>query len=302
MLEMTVWDVNHGSAVWVRFPNGRNMVVDLGADGGTDDLFSPLGTMKAVHGVQAIDDVVITHGHADHLDDIFRLHALYYPQVLYTPRHLTDEEIRAGNRTGDMSLVNRYLQVRQQYTGAVSAMNNVTTPAAIGFASCQFFIPTTCSKQNLNNHSMVVVMSYLGMKIVIPGDNEAPSWNELMTNFAFRMAVANTTILVAPHHGREAGFCSDLLDLISPRLVIISDGDACDTSATARYSEKASGCFVGNGIGKTDTRKCLTTRKDGHVTVRFGMNNNVPSFWVRTSRPVVPNPAFEGLRSVLGRA
>jgi beta-lactamase superfamily II metal-dependent hydrolase len=301
MLEMTVWDVNHGSAVWVRLPNGRNMVVDLGADGSDGDLFSPLRTMKAAYGVQAIDYAVITHGHADHLDDIFRLHELYYPRILHTPRHLTDDEVRAGNRAGDMKLVDRYLQVRRLYVGALGPGDDATVPANVGFATCRFFTATTCSKQNLNNHSMVVVISYFGMKIVIPGDNEAPSWNELMADRNFRAAVVDTTILIAPHHGRKAGFCSELLELMNPRLVIVSDGDACETSATGLYSGKASGCYVRNGSGQTDTRKCLTTRKDGHVTVSLGMSNNVPTFWVRTSKPFLPAASFDGLRGILGR-
>jgi beta-lactamase superfamily II metal-dependent hydrolase len=295
MLEIKVWDVSHGSAVWVKFPNGRNMVIDLGADGSGELGFSPLRTMKNDHNVQQVDYAVITHGHADHLDDIFRLHQLYYPQILWTPRHLTDDEIRAGNRAGDITLVDQYLLVRQSYTGAVTPNLDATIAANTGQAYCQFFIPVGCSRQNLNNHSLVVVISYCGMKIVIPGDNETPSWNELMKNFMFTTAVQNTTILIAPHHGREAGYSAELLDLMKPSFVVISDGDACDTSATSRYSAKTTGCRVANRLGTVETRKCVTTRSDGHITLKLGLNNTVPSFWVTTSKPLpplVPPPSF----------
>jgi competence protein ComEC len=132
------------------------------------------------------------------------------------------------------------------------------------------------------------------MTVVIPGDNEAPSWNELMENPLFRLAVRNTTVLIASHHGREAGFCAELLDLMNLSLVVISDGDACDTSATGRYSAKARGCRVANRLGLVDTRKCLTTRKDGHITIKFGLNGPVPTFWVNTSKPW-PTPALQPL-------
>jgi len=98
--------------------------------------------MKNVYGVQQVDYAVITHGHADHLDDIFRLHQLYHPQVLWTPRHLTDEEIRAGNQAGDMKLVDQYLLVRQIYTGAISPSLDATIAANTGQAYCQFFTPS----------------------------------------------------------------------------------------------------------------------------------------------------------------
>lgn len=296
MLEIKVWDVNHGSATWVKFPNGRNMVVDLGADGsGEIGLFSPLRTMKNVYNVQQVDYAAITHGHADHLDDIFRLHQLYYPQVLWTPRHLTDDEIRAGNRAGDMKLVDQYLLVRQSYTGAVAPNLDATNTSNLGGAQVQAFIPVGCAKTNLNNHSLVLVISYCRMKVVIPGDNESPSWNELMMNLVFTMAVRGTTILIAPHHGREKGFCAELLDLMKPSLVVVSDGDACDTSATSRYSAKATGCNVANGLGAVETRKCVTTRKDGHVTLKLGMNGSVPTYWVNTSKPLpslIPPPSL----------
>jgi len=218
---------------------------------------------------------------------------------LFTPRHVTDDEIRAGNRDGDMKLVERYLVVRQAYTGPVPLNLDAAVGANTGEASFQVFIPSLCSKQNLNNHSLVVVLTYQGMKILIPGDNEAASWNELMRNFSFNLAVQNTTVLIAPHHGREAGFCAELLDLMKPRLVVVSDGVACDTSATGRYSQKASGCLVRNGTGMIDTRKCLTTRQDGHVTLKFGLNNNEPTFWINTSKPIMSPPPLPIFRNAL---
>jgi beta-lactamase superfamily II metal-dependent hydrolase len=293
-LEIKVWDINHGSATWVKFPNGRNMVVDLGADGGEIG-FSPLRTMKNIHNVQKVDDAVITHGHADHLKDIFQLHQLFYPQTVWTPRHLTDDEIRAGNRAGDMRLVDQYLSVRRAYTLPLAPNQDTTNTANTGLAYCQFFTSVGCSRNELNNHSLVLVISYCGMKIVIPGDNEAPSWNELMRNLVFSMAVQNTTILIAPHHGREAGFCAELLDLMKPQLVVVSDGDACDTNATSRYSAKAAGCKVVNGLGTVDRRKCITTRTDDHVTLKLGMDGVTPSYWVGTSKPLrslIPPPSF----------
>jgi beta-lactamase superfamily II metal-dependent hydrolase len=300
MLEIKVWDVSHGSAAWVKFPNGVNMVVDLGADGSGDLAFSPLRTMRSVHDVQQVDYAAISHGHADHLDDIFKLHHLFHPRVLITPRHLTDQEIRADNQSGDMKLVDRYLLLRQSYSSPITPDVDATVPTNIGGASFKFFAPSMCSRQSLNNHSLVVVISYCDMIVVIPGDNEAPSWKELMKNPAFLTAVRNTTILIAPHHGREAGFCAELLDLMKPQLVVVSDGGASDTSATGRYSAKAAGCRVVNGLGTIDTRKCLTTRTDGHITLKLGMQGLTPTYWVSTSKPLpslIPPPFMNFGRS-----
>ena len=93
-----------------------------------------------------------------------------------------------------------------------------------GERSIATFSPLRSPKTNLNNHSIVTVIEYQGVKILSPGDNEPPSWEELLADVAFREAIRNTHVLVAPHHGRESGFHPGLFDHISPLLTIISDG------------------------------------------------------------------------------
>lgn len=88
---------------------------------------------------------------------------------------------------------------------------------------------------NLNNHSAVTVITCADLKLLIPGDNEPPSWNELLAKPDFVEAIGDTDILLAPHHGRESGFSPALFDHTQPRLTVISDGRFGDTSATARY-------------------------------------------------------------------
>jgi beta-lactamase superfamily II metal-dependent hydrolase len=93
MLEITVWDVQHGSAAHIKTPNNRHVVVDLG-DG---ENFSPLRTLSGL-GIQQIDAVVITHPHRDHMDDILNFRLLA-PRVLWTPRQLSEIDIRRGSHT-----------------------------------------------------------------------------------------------------------------------------------------------------------------------------------------------------------
>ena len=272
MLEITVWDVQHGSAVYIKTPNNRHIVVDLG----DDDNFSPLKTLYS-RGVRQLDVAVITHPHRDHLDDIFNLQ-LVPAQTIHTPWHLSEAAVLKGNRAGDMPVVQQYLRLRKGCTFPSSASNNMAVPANFGGVGFQVFGPQSCDDANINNHSLVVVASYAGLKVVIPGDNEAPSWKELLNGLAFQAAVRGADVLLAPHHGREAGYCSELFDAMGkPRLVVISDGRFCDTSATDRYSKQAIGWTVYDSTGGSKTRKCVTTRSDGHITIKIGWNANDPS-------------------------
>jgi competence protein ComEC len=60
--------------------------------------------------------------------------------------------------------------------------------------------------------SLVVVVSYADLKMVIAGDNESPSWKELLNDPTFVTAIKGANVLLASHHGRDAGYSADLFE------------------------------------------------------------------------------------------
>jgi competence protein ComEC len=195
------------------------------------------------------------------------------PKALWTPWHLSDAAIHKGNRTEDLDVVQHYLAIRQGCTFPIPAENELTAPSNFGGVAFQVFAPRFCDEGNLNNHSLVVVASYAGLKVVLPGDNEACSWKELLRDSSFVAAVKGADVLLAPHHGRDAGYCAELFEAMGkPRLIVISDGRFGDTSATSRYSQQSVGWTVFDSSGAQDSRKCVTTRCDGHITIKIGWN------------------------------
>ncbi len=264
-LEITIWDVNHGSAVHISTPNGRHIVVDLGD---AED-FSPLKELKA-RGIPYLDAVFVTHPHRDHLDDIFNFRLLS-PQVFYRPRHLSVDQITVGNRPQDLPVIRKYLEIDNNFNAPIPQGQNLAAPANFGGVTFQCFSPRLSPTSNLNNHSLVVVVEYAGLKMILPGDNEATSWNELLASPQFVAAVRGADVFLASHHGREAGYSSELFEAMGkPKLIVISDGRFGETSATGRYSNQATGWTVFDSSGTCDTRKCVTTRSDGHITIKLG--------------------------------
>lgn len=267
--DLVVWDVQHGSAAYVRTPGGMHIAIDLGVGsyGENDAVFSPLLYLKNELSVQSLDGVILTHPHTDHLDDIRNL-ARLAPRALRRSRHLTEAEVRNGNPKGDQEVVERYLAISSQYTTTMLDQDSPFTAANNGGVDFAPFFPTRCSRSNLNNHSLVHLVSYQGVKVLVPGDNEAPSWDELLRDREFVEAIRGTDVLLAPHHGRDSGFCKELFAYIKPRLTIISDGRFCDTSATDRYCAVTRGCKVHSRSRGIEDRKCVTTRRDGYIHVR----------------------------------
>ena len=257
------WNVEHGSAAFIGTPNNRSIAIDLGAGD-----FSPLQHIRG-SGLTQLDEVIITHPHLDHIDDILNFDILN-PRLLVRPSHLTEDEIWAGNQNASNEVRNKfakYCEINNKFTGQLEPGANPEILANNGGVTIERFHPKQCPTTNFNNHSIVTIISYGSVKILSPGDNEACSWEELLKMPSFKDAIVGTNILVAAHHGRESGFYKDLFEYFTPLVTIVSDGRAQDTNASSRYSAVSKGWDVKKRSGGREKRYCLTTRNDGHIEI-----------------------------------
>src|SRR5690606_4358861 len=245
-VKIIFWDVQAGHATYIKSPNGKHIVIDLGI-GSFDDNnqgFSPLMYLKNKMGVNQLDYVIITHPHLDHIEDIINFDELN-PKILLRPKHITNEEVMQEEkaiktiRNRDKPIFEKYCEINDRYSSPVEDTNasNPKIPANYGGLKIKTFQPTDCNKNNFNNHSIITVLEFEGLKIVIPGDNEKCSFEELLLNDAFKETIKDADILLAPHHGRESGYNNEFMNLVNPRLTVVSDGRFCDTSATSRHSQ-----------------------------------------------------------------
>jgi beta-lactamase superfamily II metal-dependent hydrolase len=272
------WDVQHGHSTYIKTPNNRHIVVDLGTGdySGNDLEFSPLRHLKYTYKVNQLDYVIITHPHLDHIDDILNFDLLS-PKVLNRPKQITNREVMEGVREKDKAKFAKYCEINDRYKTPIDpyGSDHPSNPDNWGGLKIASFTPKNCNNNNFNNHSIIVVIEYADIKIVIPGDNEKCSFEELMAEESFKIAVKNADILLAPHHGRESGYYADFVGLVNPRLTVISDGRFCETSATSRYSAKSRGWSVyKKSNGTSSQRKCLTTNSDGEILVKFGFSSD----------------------------
>ena len=268
-LRFITWDVEHGSAAYIRTPNSKHIAIDLGARRQGDPSFKPLGHLWHQWGIRELDIVVITHPHLDHIEDMLNFDP-FSPKLLIRPNHLTENEVWGENRNAapeTKSIIQKYIEVDKRYSQHSNPATSPAQPNNNGGVGFDFFYPTKCPRANVNNHSVVTVMTYAGVKFLLPGDNEPPSWEELLKMPNFVQAIRGTHVLVAPHHGRESGFHRPLFQHISPLLTLISDGRVVDTSATNRYTGVSSGWDVNRRSGGKQRRYCVTTRSDGAIDI-----------------------------------
>lgn len=271
MLTVMIWDVDHGSAAYIKTPNGKHIAIDLGVgDMSSGREFSPLRHLKTNYGVNNLDKLVVTHPHRDHLDDVGNV-SLVSPNLLRADWHIPDEYVNKGNKPNDKDILGKYKTLLDLYRP--SPTNG--SPASVDWGcELQHFHPSY-DGPNLNNYSIVTVISYAGLKIVIPGDNEEASWKSLLLQTEFVKAIRGTDVFVASHHGRASGFYGTLFDYFKPKLVIVSDTNHGETSVTGNYTHHATGWKVDQGRKGTvdqDPRYTLTTRNDGNILIECGWN------------------------------
>lgn len=270
------WDVEHGHAAYLRSPNGRHIVIDLGTGSfESGEEFSPLYHLKSQYKINQLDYVIITHPHVDHIDDILNFDSLN-PKLLHRPKHLDKKPILDNASDTDKPKLEKYFEISERYNTSIpdTSPNSTKNPANWGGLNIKTFTPSKCAQSNINNHSVVTVFSFEGLKVLIPGDNEPPSWNELNDVDGFKDLTKDVDVLLASHHGRKSGFDNDTMKHFNPRITVVSDGAYTDTSASSRYSAISRGWMVYKKDGTSEKRFCLTTRDDGVITVKFGKVTN----------------------------
>ena len=242
--------------------------------------FSPLLYLKNNYNVRNIEKLIITHPHKDHIDDIINIDELP-PKSLVIPKELTESDIRKSDIRGGKDKIDKYLDVINKYSDAIKNEYCCMSPEDNDGLKISCFKPTKCSKSNINNHSIVTIMEYEGVKTIIPGDNEAPSWRELLKEEAFINEIKDTDIFIASHHGRESGCYLGLFQYFTPKIVIVSDGPESKTSVTEKYTKISSGYEVHKRSNDSiQKRYCLTTRKDGASRI-VAMSFCEPRSWTR---------------------
>ena len=263
---MKVWNVELGLAVHIKAPNGRFVVIDLGSTQGV----SPIQDLW----FRKVGYMVITHPHHDHISDIQNVDYAD-PKVLWRVRDYTREELLEGVSEQDKADFEKYCDLDDRYNGSVSLEEKPETGNPFDGMTVKVFRAYNCGKDNKNNLSGIVVVTLGNVKVIVCGDNEEDSFKELMQKQEFKDAVKEALVLVAPHHGRESGYCEEFVTLVSPFITIISDTKKGETSVSEKYSDKSSGWNVWKeGENSPTFRKCLTTRSDGNIEVEFGESDD----------------------------
>lgn len=257
-LLLDIFDVEHGACALITTSGGKHILVDCG-DNSTIG-WEP-GTALLARGINAIERLVVTNYDEDHASgfgNLYRKVAVYGLQrnanVSAQLLHYLKSEDGIG--VGVAGLANTF----SYFSGPPlpSVVDDVTIKA---FCNQPGIPPFGFDDEN--NLSLCVFISCGVHQIIFPGDLETAGWRALLANPWFVQQLRSVTLFVASHHGRENGYCEEVLNLCpSIQAVIISDKKKGYQSQETvdRYRQYARG-FAYNG----ENRHVLTTRRDGNM-------------------------------------
>lgn len=210
-LEVDFIDVGQGDAILLKTPQGKFMLIDGG--GNTFYDVGKTTVLPYLHrrGIRELVLLVNTHPDNDHLQGVERV----------------AEEISVKN----LALPKSLLDCREYSTLRKTAVNNRIPIVGLEAGQTVNIEPglsikvlhpggETYVKNNNNNQSVVLKVSYGAFSMLLTGDIEA----EAMESILAREPFAATTVVKVPHHGSQGSLLPEFYRQSLPRYAIISVG------------------------------------------------------------------------------
>ncbi len=225
--------VGHGVGVLIELPDGRNMLYDAGRLGSPLAGVRPISAVLWSRGISHLDAVVVSHADADHFNalpellDRFSVGVVYVSPVMFEQQPPAVKELReAIEREG--------IEIRDLFGGQPleSGDVNVTTlhPPRKGVLGSD------------NANSIVLLLEYAGRRVLLTGDLESPSLDDVLAEEPI-----DCDVVLAPHHGSPRSSPSRFSQWCTPEAVVVSGGRTLGdlpTIAAVRHSFRLAGAEV----------------------------------------------------------
>ena len=207
--EVWVWDVGQGLSVMLRHQRSV-LLYDTGPDSpsGYSAVTSVLLPNLRALGVSQLDYLVISHGDNDHAGGLEHLlEALPVGDLVSgEPRRLQARWPGGHTRSVDPCLTGRSWQVGE-WTVRLWQYQGDGTGGPTG-----------------NNASCVLVASYRGSELILPGDINANAERAFMADPGRGAAPVRRRLVVAPHHGSKTSSSEEWVAWLAPEVAIFSAG------------------------------------------------------------------------------
>jgi competence protein ComEC len=247
-LSLTAVDVGQGSAILIRFPGGKKMLVDGG--GSFDDTFDVgklvLAPFLWYERIDRIDTLVLTHPHPDHLQGLLFILENFQVREVWTNGKVMDSPLYLSfhriirNRgitvkilsdiTPDIEISGVTIRILNPPSySAIPLSDAAISPVQAYYdeAESHKYSPHTntirkisADLDEVNNRSLVMKLSFGRRSFLIPGDISESSESRLVRSRAY----LQSDVLFVPHHGSVRSSTIPFIERVKPQVSVISCG------------------------------------------------------------------------------
>ena len=277
-------DVGQGDCIYIAFPDGTDMLIDCGSQGGSSEYqTSALNCLKALNPDGKIDRVMATHSDTDHisyLDEVFfefQVNNVYMPNI----ESSYEKSFEFGNKKGtvkelvEKSKLDKFtdddkidtLVYAEFFIAALSEPNcNITLNIGKYEIRGQDYTFTfyclsqeEWDRRHLNNGeqinavSPIGILEYAGKKLVFTGDSNNSNEKYYCETYPY----VDCDVLKVAHHGSDGSSSDSFLQHVTCEYAVISVG-----SSYGHPKKETLDRLKANGI-----QKIHRTDKCGNVTL-----------------------------------
>jgi competence protein ComEC len=262
-LKITVIDVGQGNSTLVRFPGGKNMLIDGGgfSDSSFDTGKSVLAPFLYHERISKVDTVVLSHPHPDHLLGL-----------IYIMNNFDVRQVWRSNLPIDLESYPEWEKAIKFNNINVSLVSNEFPEKIFNGVRVNVLWPSNYSAEEMNNlsydevndSSVVLKITFGKVSFLIPGDISAEVEKQLIKS----KIDLRSDVLVVPHHGSGYSSSAEFIKAVACRYAIVSAGKENvfhhpHPSILQRYND------AGVNIFRTDRDGAITITTDGnnlHIT------------------------------------
>ena len=229
-LHVTICDVGQGDGIYVRFPNGKDMVVD----GGPGNKIIGCLSRHMPFWDRIIDIAVLTHPEKDHINGLvsvlerYQINYLIRSDIanntegyatferLIKEKHIDEKRVTTGSR---IDIGSTALSVLWPTVSQIARMKPAIPPQGLALSSrlslenMQSVLGASVVPANLNDGSVVLYLSYGTFDVLLPGDADSHVDREL--SIQIPNDPDGIEIFKVPHHGSKTGMTDAFLQKLS---------------------------------------------------------------------------------------